>query len=109
MSVVPIQAAPVKVDFYEDLLKALLPLFTLLMYIPILYRTVYRLVSEKATRVRETMRMMGMTETPYWSSWLAYYTFLNILLGTLAWAVLMINSFPSSSSGYLWLFIVMYG
>jgi len=81
----------------------------MLMYIPVLYRTVYRIVFEKVTRAKESMRMMGMGEFAYWFSWLTYYTIVNTVLTTLSWAVLMINCLPRESGSYIWLFIWLYG
>lgn len=81
----------------------------MLMYVPLLYRTVYRIVFEKVTRAKESMRMMGMSDFSYWSSWLCYYTLVNTLLSTLCWGVLMINVLDRSSSPYIWTFIWIYG
>jgi len=58
------------------------------MYIPPLYRTVYRIVVEKETKVKESMKMMGMTDFSYWLSWLAYYSLVNLSVSTLSWLVL---------------------
>ena len=79
------------------------------MYIPVLYRTVYRVVFEKVTRAKESMRMMGMGEFAYWFSWFSYFTIVNTILVTLCWGILMINSLPLNSGGFLWLFIWLYG
>ena len=38
------------------------------------------MVSEKETRVRESMTMMGLTQSAYWISWFVYYTFFNLLI-----------------------------
>jgi arabinogalactan endo-1,4-beta-galactosidase len=65
----------------------------LLMYIPIMYRTVYRIVFEKVTRAKESMRIMGMTDLPYWASWFVTYSTINTLLVLGAWVVLIINVF----------------
>jgi hypothetical protein len=65
----------------------------LLMYIPIMYRTVYRIVFEKVTRAKESMRIMGMTDLPYWASWFVTYSTINTLLVLGAWGVLIINVF----------------
>lgn len=81
----------------------------MLMYIPVLYRTVYRVVFEKVTRAKESMRMMGMGELSYWFSWLTYYTIVNTVLVTLSWAVLMINCLDRGSGSYIWLFMWLYG
>jgi hypothetical protein len=46
-----------------------LPLFFfLLSFLP------YIITLQKETRLKEGMRMMGMAEFPYWSSWFAHYT-----------------------------------
>ena len=79
------------------------------MYIPVLYRTVYRVVFEKVTRAKESMRMMGMGEFAYWFSWFSYFTIVNTILVTLSWGILMINSIPLNAGGFLWLFIWLYG
>ena len=65
----------------------------LLMYIPIVYRTVYRIVFEKVTRAKESMRIMGMTDIPYWASWFVTYSTINTLLVLGAWGILNINVF----------------
>ncbi len=65
----------------------------MLMYIPILYRMVYRIVYEKVTRAKESMRMMGLGDFAYWSSWLVYYTIINTAIALLCWIILMSNVF----------------
>jgi trans-2-enoyl-CoA reductase len=79
------------------MLSLIAPYFFMLMYIPLLYRTTYRIVSEKELRVRETMRMMGMQDSSYWVSWFVYYTLLNSILSTIAWAIIAFGVFRLSS------------
>jgi len=83
--------------------------FMLLMYIPALYRTVYRIVAEKASKTKESMRMMGMTDFPYWSSWFTYYTMVNTTLTVLSWLVLYRNVFKNSSGVLLFLMFFIFG
>ena len=45
-------------------------------------------LSEKETGVRDSMRMMGLSEIAYWSSWLLYYLIINILVTSLCTVVL---------------------
>jgi hypothetical protein len=106
---VPFKSSPIQTDNFGLLLQQALPSFFMLMFIPVLYRTVYRIVFEKATRAKEAMRMMGMGEFAYWSSWLVYYTVVNTILVTLSWAVLMINCLSIKSGGFIWLFLWLYG
>lgn len=79
------------------------------MYIPVLYRTVYRIVFEKVTRAKESMRMMGMGDTAYWASWMCYYTVVNTIIVTTCWLVLNINCFKRSSALVLWVWLFLYG
>jgi len=65
----------------------------LMMYVPLLYNTVYRIVKERESKSRESMKMMGLTDTPYWLSWFVFYTAQNLLITTLAWVILLINVF----------------
>jgi hypothetical protein len=79
------------------------------MYIPLLYRTVYRIVFEKVIKAKESMRMMGMTDFPYWSSWFVYFSLVNTVIVTLCWLVLNINVFKRESAFLLYLVIWIYG
>jgi ATP-binding cassette, subfamily A (ABC1), member 3 len=70
-------AVPMSSDAYvEDNFSQVLNIlsfFMFLMFIVPLYRLVYRIVNEKETRARESMKMMGLTDMSYWLSWLTYY------------------------------------
>ena len=57
-------------DLFQEYLAILLPLFLLLGYIPPVYNMTFKIVREKENRAKETMRIMGMTDLPYWMSWL---------------------------------------
>jgi ABC-2 family transporter protein len=107
--VVPIRIPPVYQDNFINLLQLTLTLFILLMYIPAIYRTVYRIVYEKQSRAKESMRMMGMSDFPYWLSWLAYYTIVNTVMTTLCWATLQLGVFNHKSALILYIFIWLYG
>ena len=63
----------------------------LIIFIPPIYNTIFMLVREKESRIKETMRMMGMSDLAYWLSWYVFYTFITTLVAILALLVLMIN------------------
>ena len=86
-----------------------MPLFLLLAYIPPVYNMTFKIVREKESRAKETMRIMGLTDLPYWMSWFVFYTFINTLMSTLAWSVLIIKVVKYSSLIYTWFFIWLYG
>ncbi len=91
--IIPTKITTVTVDGFATLLQMSLTLFFLLMYIPLIYRTVYRIVFEKVTKAKESMRIMGLTDFPYWASWICYYTIVNFIITTGVWLVLNINAF----------------
>lgn len=57
--------------------------YLLIAWLPFLLRTGYMVLEEKESRVKETMRMMGMSLTSYWLSWFIYFTVVNTLLSSL--------------------------
>ena len=86
-----------------------MPLFLLMAYIPPVYNLTFKIVREKETRAKETMRIMGMTDLPYWLSWFVFYTVINTVVTTLAWGILMIAVIKYSQPFYLWIFFWLYG
>lgn len=80
-----------------------------LMYIPPLYRTVYRIVVEKESKVKESMRMMGMTDISYWLSWFTYYSFVNLLVSTLSWLILNFAVFNHTNGFLVWILLWLFG
>ena len=79
------------------------------MYIPPLYRTVFRIVAEKESKVKESMRMMGMTDLSYWLSWFAYYSLVNLLVSTLSWLVLNFAVIKNSNGFLIWILLWLFG
>ena len=62
MVTVPTKSAAYDYDeFMFQVLDQFLPLATLLSFFTPTFRITYRMVSEKETRVRESMTMMGLT------------------------------------------------
>ena len=87
----------------------LLPLFILFSYIPPVYNSVFRMVKEKESGIKESMRMMGMIDAPYWLSWWMHFTMINTLVSLCCWCILMINVNNYSNPAYLFLFFWLYG
>ena len=53
--------------------------FILLIFLAPLYRFVSNSVAEKETKIREAMKIMGLSDAPYWLSWFAYYILINTI------------------------------
>ena len=98
-----------KTDAFAQFLASLLPLFILLMYIPPVYNTTFLIVREKESRTKESMRMMGMSDWPYWLSWFFYYTCINSALTFIAWIIIRWTVISSSNTFIIWLYMWLYG
>ena len=109
MMITPEEANSAVIDEFGQLLGSLLPFFMLIMYIPIIYNLIFIMVDEKESKVKESMRIMGMTDLPYWLSFFVYYLTIITVSNTFAWAILCINVIQYSSKGYIWLFFWLYG
>lgn len=106
---VPLEADVTQLDAFSEVVQGVLPLFMLFMYILPVFMVVSLLVKEKESKARESMRMMGMTDFPYWLSWFVYYSAVNTVLSIVAWAVLCINVIGQSNIFYVFLWIWLYG
>ena len=96
-------------DDFLSIMAGLLPLFILMAFTPMVYNMVFRIVCEKENRAKEVMRIMGMTDFPYWMSWFIFYTVINTVVSTLCWGILLTKVINYSKSGYIWLFFWLYG
>ena len=81
----------------------------LLGYIPPVYNLTFKIVREKESRTKETMRIMGMTDLSYWLSWFVFYTIINTVVTSLAWGILLINVINYSQPFFVWLLFWLYG
>ena len=106
------QPMPTEINVYDPFqqyLTALLPVFIIFAYIPPVYNMIFRLVKEKESGAKESMRMMGMTDTPYWFSWWAHFTLINTAVSFCSWLIMLININNYSNPIYLLLFFWLYG
>lgn len=90
-------------------MQGMLPFFMLLIYILPMYRLISNLVSEKESKARESMKMMGLTDSSYWLSWFAYYTIIVTVISVLVLAILCINVLKYSNRGLIFLYFWTYG
>lgn len=110
MITVPCQSAAYESDaVMYQILTQYLPMFTLLSYITPVFRLCYRMVSEKETRVKESMQMMGLSEWAFWTSWLIYYFFLNAVISVSCTFVLYRWLLKHTPFLTLFLFFFMFG
>ena len=110
MITVPNRSASFNSDpFLERIISEFLPLCTLLSFFVPVFRMTGRIVSEKETRVRESMAMMGLSETAYWISWFLYWLILDLLISGICAFILYKYLLKVSSLLVIFLFFFLFG
>ncbi|CDW85159.1 abc transporter family protein [Stylonychia lemnae] len=109
MSIVPFKADEYIKDDYGTVLSVVLAYYLLLMYIIPVYRLIQKIVAEKESKARESMRMMGLTDFSYWLSWFTYYFLIVTIISALCIIILSINVFKYSDRAYIFLYFWVYG
>ena len=104
----PMPAYYNKIDPFSGIITGVLPLLILLIFIPPVYNTVFMVVKEKESRIKESMRMMGMKDSAYWLSWYCYYSVVSFIIVLNAWLVLMINVVQNSNPLLVFLYLLFY-
>ena len=104
----PMPAYYNKIDPFSGIITGVLPLLILLIFIPPVYNTVFMVVKEKESRIKESMRMMGMKDTAYWLSWYVYYSCVSTAVCIMAWWPLLINCVKYSNSFLVFLIFFFY-
>lgn len=106
--VAPEKYTSLRTDEFGNFIGFLLPFFVVIAYLSPLIIVVFRMVREKETKVKEGMKIMGLTESSYFFSWLLYYTCLTTFHALLNSAILM-GVFKYVPFGYVFLFFWLYG
>lgn len=95
-------------DFMDNI-GASLALFILLIFIAPQYRFIGMVTSEKASRAREGMKIMGLKDSPYWLSWFIYYFGVSTAIAIICAFIFVLFIFTNSSFVFLFLFVWLYG
>lgn len=104
--IIPMQGADYEQNNFSRIL-VLLSFFIFLIFIVPLYRITYRIVNEKETKARESMKMMGLTDSSYWLSWAAYYTIIVTLISFIC--VILLSSLIKTDPVIMFIIIWAYG
>ncbi|XP_033746448.1 ATP-binding cassette sub-family A member 3-like [Pecten maximus] len=105
--------------FVEDDLTAtlttVLPLFLMLSFIVTVFTSTKNIVLEKETKLKESMKLMGMSPTMYWLSWfvkLFIYLFVICFLFALLFGIKAGNNgsvLQSSQPSLVFVFLLLFG
>jgi ATP-binding cassette, subfamily A (ABC1), member 3 len=80
----------------------------LIIFIAPMYRFLFNSVLEKEMKIREAMKIMGLTDLPYWLSWFAYYLLINTIQSLLMMFIL-VPVFEFTNIFLVFLYLWLYG
>ena len=95
-------------DFYTTVSGVFSFFFTLVFLFPV-SRLIRGLVMEKETRIREGMRMMGLSDLALTGSWFTSYALLYVAIAVAIAIVTSRNIFTHTGGGFIFLFFTLYG
>lgn len=97
-------------DPFFSVLDSVFVLFVLLTFLWPFTRLIKLIMEEKEQRLREGMRMMGLSPLSFWMSWgityLIFYTIISLILAVIFDIFIMKNSIFIASFVYFWSFLV---
>jgi hypothetical protein len=106
--IVPMKTEDLEIDKFASI-NSIFGNLIILMYVVPVFMTTFLIVKEKEQKIKESMRMMGMSDLPYWLSWFFYYSGINLMTSVFATVTLAINVFPLSNYFLIFLVIFLYG
>ncbi len=109
VTLVPFKTDEYVKDDFALIFSNMMPFFLLLIYILPMYRIISNIVSEKESKARESMKMMGLVDFSYWVAWFVYYVTVVTIISGLCIGVLSINVIKYSNKGLVFLFFEIYG
>lgn len=90
MVVVPSKTSKYNDDDFALMAADLWSFFMSLIFLVPLYRFISNSVSEKETKIREAMKIMGLEDFPYWFTWFTYY----LIITTIQCIILLLLTLP---------------
>ena len=106
--VMPMKYTTYLEDTFGRFIGFILPFFLVIAYLIPLTMLVSRMVTEKETKAKEGMKIMGLTEGTYFLSYFLQYFIQNILYSIVN-SVILRQVFDDTGVVYLFLFFMLYG
>jgi ABC-2 family transporter protein len=109
VTIVPFKYDERNSDDFQYFLQTLLPFFMLLVFILPVYRLISNMVSEKETKARESMKIMGLKDLSYWASWFVFHFIRVTIISALSTLILSFNVVVKSNPFIVFLFFWIFG
>eukprot|EP00928_Gymnodinium_smaydae_P017948 TRINITY_DN16841_c2_g1_i1.p1 TRINITY_DN16841_c2_g1~~TRINITY_DN16841_c2_g1_i1.p1 ORF type:complete len:2152 (-),score=460.50 TRINITY_DN16841_c2_g1_i1:58-5934(-) len=101
---VPMPVSGIVIDGFYQLVSIAFPLIFIVAFLYTQKKVVNELITEKETRVRESLRMGGVSSAAIMGSWYATYGLIFCILCAVFAAIAGLNVFPMSSGALIFAF-----
>ena len=108
MLYLPMKSSNYNKDDFAEAATEMWNFFILFIFLAPLYRFTFNSVNEKETKIREAMKIMGLTDLPYWLSWFTYYITINTIQSVIM-LLFLLPVFENSNKLLVFLYIWLYG
>lgn len=92
-----------------DTLKGTMANYYVLPMILTFLRMSYALLNEKEKKIKEGMKIMGLSDVSFYLSWLLHYFIVYLVTAFLVALVSTTSIWPNSSFTLVWVWYLMYG
>lgn len=108
--IAPFKHDGVWLDNFNTIMLQCIHFVGVLAFVPLVYRGIYRVVSEKETRAKEVMLMMGLSQKTYWLSWVFWWTLNNLFISSAMVSVLYYGgAFDNTEWSIMFTLFFVYG
>ena len=105
----PMHSLDHKKDGFLDGGTGLLGFFIFISYITAVIKFINRIGTDKETKIRESMQMMGLKDSSYWISWMVSYVSIYLVIAIFGTLIMAGTLFPQTNAGLVFLVLFLYG
>eukprot|EP00899_Mesostigma_viride_P016639 jgi/Mesvir1/24977/Mv25104-RA.2 len=109
VGVAPFPVPAYSSDIFQSVIKGVLGLLNVLAFLFPVSRLIGGVMTEKESRVKEVMQMMGLYEWVFYASWFIAYTIQFAITGALLAVVSSASIFPYSDASLLFVYFATFG
>jgi hypothetical protein len=97
-------------DGFSVVLQGLIPIYITAIFTLQVRVLLTRILEEKEKKIKITLKIMGLSDMVYWSSWfVTAFIKVGVLATITALVICFAGIFPASDAGLVWLFLMLFG
>jgi len=103
LAIIPMHTPKIEISNYLDFITPYFPYTLGIGFVFTVFKFSHLLVTEKELKIKEMMKLMGMSSTIYWTSWVIEYFFISIIISLICSC--LVNFCIMKNSNFFLLFV----